>query len=40
MMVVRGCYTWILYTPNRDEKRIPIKAESDYFIPRGTLHGG
>jgi hypothetical protein len=38
MMVVQDCYTWILYMPKQDEKRIPIKAEC--FIPRGTLHGG
>ena len=28
--------TWIFYTPNQDEKRIPLKAGSDCFIPRAT----
>jgi len=40
MMVVQGCYRLILYTPNQDEKRIPIKGGSKCFVPRGTLHGG
>ena len=39
-MVVQGCYRLILYTPNQDEKRIPIKGGSKCFVPRGTLHGG
>jgi len=25
MMVVQDCYTWILYMPKQDEKRIPIR---------------
>jgi hypothetical protein len=40
MMAVQGCSTWILYTRNRDAKRIPIKAGSECLIPRGTLQGG
>lgn len=39
-MVVQVCYRLILYTPNQDEKRIPIKGGSKCFVPRGTLHGG
>lgn len=35
MMVVQGCYTLII-----DGQRIPVKAGEEYFIPRGTLHGG
>lgn len=35
MLVVEGCYTLIM---NGD--RIPVKAEEEYFIPRGVPHGG
>jgi mannose-6-phosphate isomerase-like protein (cupin superfamily) len=40
MVVVQGCYTLIIYAPNSDDKRIPIKAGEECFIPRGVLHGG
>ena len=35
MLVVQGCYTLII-----DGKRIPVNAGQEYFIPRGTRHGG
>jgi len=35
MLVVQGCYTLAI-----DEKRIPLKAGEEYFIPRGVSHGG
>jgi quercetin dioxygenase-like cupin family protein len=35
MLVVQGCYTLII-----DGKRIPVNAGQEYFIPRGTPHGG
>ena len=35
MVVVQGCYTLLI-----DEKRIPIRAGEEYFIPRGTAHAG
>ena len=35
MLVVQGCYTLVI-----DEKRIPLKAGEEYFIPRGVSHGG
>lgn len=34
-VVVQGCYTLII-----DGKRIPVRAGEEYFIPKGTLHGG
>jgi hypothetical protein len=40
MLVVQGCYTLIISPANSAEQRIPIKAGEEYFIPRGTLHGG
>ena len=35
MLVIQGCYTLVI-----DEKRIPLKAGEEYFIPRGVSHGG
>ena len=35
MIVVQGCYTVIF-----DDKRVPVKAGEEYFIPKGTWHGG
>jgi mannose-6-phosphate isomerase-like protein (cupin superfamily) len=35
MVVVQGCYTLII-----DGKRIPVRAGEEYFIPKGTWHGG
>jgi mannose-6-phosphate isomerase-like protein (cupin superfamily) len=35
MVVVQGCYTLII-----DGKRIPIQVGGEYFIPKGTWHGG
>jgi len=35
MVVVQGCYTMIV-----DDKRIPVRAGEEYFIPKGLLHGG
>jgi len=35
MLVVQGYYTLVI-----DEKRIPLKAGEEYFIPRGVSHGG
>jgi mannose-6-phosphate isomerase-like protein (cupin superfamily) len=35
MIVVQGCYTLIL-----GDRRIPIKAGEEYFIPKGLSHGG
>ncbi len=35
MLVVQGCYTLII-----DGRRIPLNAGEEYFIPRGTAHGG
>ena len=35
MVVVQGCYTLLI-----DEKRIPIRAGEEYFIPRGVVHSG
>ena len=35
MLVVHGCYTLII-----EQKRIPLKAGEEYFIPRGVPHGG
>lgn len=40
MLVVQGCYTLVISLPNGSEQTIPIKAGEEYFIPRGTLHGG
>jgi len=34
-VVVQGCYTLII-----DGKRIPIGAGEEYFIAKGTWHGG
>jgi|SRR5690348_10152408 len=35
MMVVQGCYTLIF-----GDKRVPVNAGEEYFIPRGVQHGG
>jgi ethanolamine utilization protein EutQ (cupin superfamily) len=35
MIVVQSCYTLIV-----EDKRIPIKAGDEYFIPKGLQHGG
>lgn len=35
MLVVQGCYTLII-----DGNRIPVDAGEEYWIPRGTPHGG
>ena len=35
MVVVQGCYTLII-----GEERIPVAAGGEYFIPKGTWHGG
>jgi quercetin dioxygenase-like cupin family protein len=35
MIVVQGCYTLII-----DGQPIPLNAGDEYFIERGTLHGG
>jgi quercetin dioxygenase-like cupin family protein len=35
MIVVQGCYTLIL-----EGQRIPLTAGDEYFIGRGTPHGG
>ena len=35
MIVVDGCYTLII-----DGKKIELPAGEEYFIPRGTWHGG
>ncbi len=35
MVVVQGCYTLIF-----GDRRIPVKAGEEYFIPRGLWHGG
>lgn len=35
MIVVQGCYTLIV-----DDKRIPVRAGEEYFIPKGLWHGG
>jgi mannose-6-phosphate isomerase-like protein (cupin superfamily) len=35
MIVVQGCYTLII-----GDKRIPVMAGEECFIPRGVLHGG
>jgi mannose-6-phosphate isomerase-like protein (cupin superfamily) len=35
MIVVQGCYTLIF-----DDKRVPVKAGEEHFIPKGTWHGG
>jgi len=35
MLVVRGCYTLIF-----GDKRVPVKAGEECFIPKGTWHGG
>ena len=34
-IVVQGCYTLIV-----DGERIPVRAGEEYFIPKGTWHGG
>jgi len=34
-VVVRGCYTLVI-----DGQRIPVRAGEEYFIPKGTWHGG
>ena len=35
MIVVQGCYTLTI-----DDKRIPVRAGEEYFIPKGLWHGG
>jgi mannose-6-phosphate isomerase-like protein (cupin superfamily) len=35
MTVVQGCYTLII-----DEKKVPVRAGEEYFIPRGVMHAG
>jgi mannose-6-phosphate isomerase-like protein (cupin superfamily) len=35
MLVVQGCYTLLI-----GGARIPVNAGEEYFIPRGTMHGG
>jgi quercetin dioxygenase-like cupin family protein len=35
MVVVQGRYTLII-----NGERIPVHAGEEYFIPRGTVHGG
>jgi len=35
MIVVQGCYALII-----NDKRIPIRAGEEYFIPKGLRHGG
>lgn len=35
VVVVQGCYTLII-----GEKRIALKANEEYFIPRGLQHAG
>jgi mannose-6-phosphate isomerase-like protein (cupin superfamily) len=39
MIVVAGCYTLILHTPN-GEQRVAVRAGEECFIPCGVLHGG
>jgi mannose-6-phosphate isomerase-like protein (cupin superfamily) len=34
-IVVQGCYTLII-----DGERIPVRAGEEYFIQKGTWHGG
>ena len=34
-VVLQGCYTLTI-----DDKRIPVRAGEEYFIPKGTWHGG
>jgi mannose-6-phosphate isomerase-like protein (cupin superfamily) len=34
-VVVEGCYTLII-----EGERIPVRAGEEYFIPKGTWHGG
>lgn len=35
MIVVQGCYTLII-----GDRRIPVRAGEEYFIPKGLWHGG
>lgn len=35
MVVVQGCYTLVL-----GERRVPVRAGEEYFIPKGLVHGG
>lgn len=35
MIVVQGCYTLVF-----GERRVPVKAGEEYFIPKGLAHGG
>lgn len=35
MVVVQGCYTLVF-----GERRVPVKAGEEYFIPKGLVHGG
>jgi mannose-6-phosphate isomerase-like protein (cupin superfamily) len=34
-VVLQGCYMLTI-----DEQRIPVRAGEEYFIPKGTWHGG
>ena len=35
MVVIQGCYTLIF-----GDRRVPVRAGEEYFIPRGLWHGG
>src|SRR5215469_717104 len=35
LMVVQGCYTLVF-----GNRRVPVKAGEEYFIPKGVPHGG
>jgi mannose-6-phosphate isomerase-like protein (cupin superfamily) len=35
LAVVQGCYTLVI-----GEKKIPVKAGEEYFIPKSVFHGG
>jgi len=35
MTIIQGCYTLIF-----DDRRVPLRAGEEFFIPRGTQHGG
>jgi mannose-6-phosphate isomerase-like protein (cupin superfamily) len=39
MIVVQGCYTLIIDTPE-GKQRVSIEAGEEYFIPRGVRHCG
>jgi quercetin dioxygenase-like cupin family protein len=40
MLVVEGRYTLIIHGKKGDEKKIPLEAGQEYFLPRGVVHGG